>query len=127
MLLSLGPRGFPREPTFPRVIIMRKLRLVCGVMLAVVAIAGLAAGSSADAGRAISDSEASALIGGAELPRLYVNATAGCNGTCGSGRCTASASYITGTAGKKGTRKDDIACTNCGAQCSRVFQDYTPE
>jgi len=106
---------------------MRNYRLVCGVMLAVVAIAGLTARSSDSAGPAISDSQASALIGGAELQRLYVNATGGCIGTCGKGQCIATASWIPGTAGTRGTRINDIACSNCGAQCSRIFQDMTAE
>jgi hypothetical protein len=106
---------------------MRSYRFVCGVILAVVAIAGLTASRSDRSGPAISDSEASALIGGAELPYCYVNATAGCVGTCGTGKCTASASWITGTAGARGTPSNNTQCSNCGQQCSNVWQEMTAE
>jgi hypothetical protein len=105
---------------------MRKYRLVCGVILAVVAMAGLTASSSHSAGPALSDLEASALIGGAELPEYYVDETGGCVGTCGDGSCTATAGYVSG-AGTRGTRSNNVQCSNCGQQCSNIFHTLTAE
>lgn len=109
---------------------MEICKVMTGLLVAIVGTAGLALDGSGTAAGDISDVEASALIGAAELPRHFVDEDGGCNGICNqstSTACIKSASYRSGTAGERGTKANDIQCTNCGGNCSVIWQDLTKE
>jgi hypothetical protein len=106
-------------------------RSLCGIVFAVVGLLGFAGMTSDLRGsQPVPDSEAARLRGGSE--RTYVNASAGCNGTCNpttKAACSTSSSYTTGTAGTLGTPSNPIGCGTCGAanNCSVVFQSMANE
>ncbi len=97
-------------------------RFAFGIVFAVIGLAGYASNNAIPDNQIVSDSEASALIGGSNI--IWNTPQAACLGWCNYNAglaCTKASGWVSSATGILGIPITPIPCDACGYNCSQPF------